>query len=47
MQANLVPKEFFYGAAERISSEEAAEIRMNFGLLTYWVIISRSVNKGF
>ena len=47
MQANLVPKAFFNGAAERNSSEEAAEIRRNFGRLTYWVIISRSVNKGF
>ena len=47
MQANLVPKAFFNGAPERNPSEEAAEIRRNFGRLTCWVIISRSVDKGF
>ena len=35
MQANLVLKAFFNGAAERNSPEEAAEIRRNFGRLTY------------
>jgi len=34
-KSSLVPKAFFNGAAERNPSEEAAEIRRNFGWLTY------------